>query len=173
VRQVFLSLGSNLGDRLAALQSAVDKLHSPDLLIRKVSGVYETAPVDFKEQPDFLNIVVQAQTSLFPMRLLHRSQRIELEMGRRRTVPKGPRPIDIDILLHGSAVVKTGKLKIPHPRMEERRFVLEPMAELAPELRHPVTRQTMLELLAAAPHQFVRRTALAIRLPGSGAEERS
>jgi 2-amino-4-hydroxy-6-hydroxymethyldihydropteridine diphosphokinase len=171
LKTVFLSLGSNLGDRLAELQSAVDKLHSPDLLITHVSGVYETAPVDFKEQPDFLNIAVGATTSLFPMRLLQRTQRIEIEMGRKRTVPKGPRAIDIDILLHGSAIVNTSKLRIPHPRMQERRFVLQPMAELAPELHHPVTRQTIRELLAAAPHQLVRRTAFVIRLPASGAEE--
>jgi 2-amino-4-hydroxy-6-hydroxymethyldihydropteridine diphosphokinase len=173
VRQVFLSLGSNLGDRLAHLQSAIDKLHAKDVLITKVSSVYETAPVDYKEQPDFLNIAVETYTSLLPMRLLLRTQRIEREMGRKRTIPKGPRPIDIDILLHGSAIVSVATLQIPHPRMHERRFVLVPLAELAPELRHPVTRQTMRDLLAAAPHQFVRRTPLRIRLPGSRAEERT
>ena len=171
MKTVFLSLGSNQGDRLAHLQSAVDALHSSDLFIRQVSGVYETSPVDFKDQPDFLNIAVQADTSLFPMRLLQRTQRIETEMGRKRTVPKGPRSIDIDILLHGSAIVNTSKLQIPHPRMLDRRFVLVPMAEVAPELRHPVTRQTIRELLAEAPHQLVRRTALRIGLPGSGAGE--
>jgi 2-amino-4-hydroxy-6-hydroxymethyldihydropteridine diphosphokinase len=165
VKQVYLSLGSNLGDRLAQLQSAVEKLHASDLLITRVSSVYETAPVDFKEQPDFLNIILEARTSLLPMRLLQRTQRVERDMGRKRTVPKGPRPIDIDILLHGAAVVTTATLQIPHPRMQERRFVLQPLAELAAELRHPVSRRTIRELLASAPHQLVRLTAFRIDLP--------
>jgi 2-amino-4-hydroxy-6-hydroxymethyldihydropteridine diphosphokinase len=137
-----------------------------------VSGVYETAPVDFKDQPDFLNIVVEATTSLFPMRLLQRTQRVEREMGRKRTVPKGPRPIDIDILLHGRAIVSTRTLEIPHPGMQERRFVLEPLAELAPDFRHPVSRRTIRELLASAPHQLVRLTPFRINLSRTGTEER-
>jgi 2-amino-4-hydroxy-6-hydroxymethyldihydropteridine diphosphokinase len=173
VTTVYLSLGSNLGDRLAALQTAVETLHKPDLLIKRVSSVYETAPVDLKEQPDFLNIAVEAETSLYPLRLLQRTQRIEREMGRKRTVSKGPRTLDIDILLHGSSVVNTTKLQIPHPRMNERRFVLTPLAEVAGELRHPVTRFSVAEMLAAAPHQLVRLTPLRIDLPGSGAEERA
>jgi 2-amino-4-hydroxy-6-hydroxymethyldihydropteridine diphosphokinase len=166
VKKIYLSLGSNLGDRASALQTAVDKLHAPDLQILRISTVYETAPVDFKAQPDFLNIVLQADTSLFPLRLLHRVQTIEHEMGRKRLMPKGPRTIDIDILLHGPFVVETPNLQIPHPRMTERRFVLEPLHEIAPELRHPVTRQTVREMLAAAPYQFVRRTATFLRTPG-------
>jgi 2-amino-4-hydroxy-6-hydroxymethyldihydropteridine diphosphokinase len=171
LKPVYLSLGSNMGDRLGALQTAVNKLHRPDLLITKISSIYETAPVDLKEQPDFLNVVVQAETSLYPLRLLHRIQIIERDMGRKRSVPKGPRVIDIDILLHGSSVVDTSQLQIPHPRMPQRRFVLTPLAEIAAELRHPVTRQSLKELLAVAPHQLIRRTPLCLELPGSGNEE--
>lgn len=171
MKRTYLSLGSNLGDRRAALQTAVDKLHRSDLFLTRISSIYETAPVDLKEQPDFLNLVMEAKTSLLPMRLLHRIQIIERDMGRRRTAPKGPRVIDIDILLHGSCVVETPQLQIPHPRMQDRRFVLEPLAEIAAELRHPVTHQSVRELLAAAPHQLVRRTTLRLEFPGSGDEE--
>jgi 2-amino-4-hydroxy-6-hydroxymethyldihydropteridine diphosphokinase len=173
VKVVYLSLGSNLGDRLAALQAAVDSLQTAELLITRTSGVYETAPVDFKEQPDFLNIVVQAQTSLLATRLLQRIERIEREMGRKRTVPKGPRTVDIDILLYGSFVIDTAKLQIPHPRMQDRRFVLAPVGELASELRHPVTRLSVREMLAAAPHQLIRRTALLVNLSRADAEKRT
>jgi 2-amino-4-hydroxy-6-hydroxymethyldihydropteridine diphosphokinase len=171
VRQVYLSLGSNLGDRLAHLQTAIEKIHKPDFQITRISSVFETAPMDVRHQPVFLNIVVEAQASLFPMRMLHRMQKIELEMGRRRMAPKGPRVIDIDILLHGAFVVNTPTLQIPHPRMHERRFVLEPMAELASELRHPVTRSTIRQLLAATSRQFVRRTALRLDFPRGATEE--
>ena len=172
MKQVYLSLGSNIGKRLAALQTAVDKLHKPDFQIARISSVYETAAVDYREQPDFLNIVVEAQTALFPMQLLHRTQRVEREMGRKRTVPKGPRVIDIDILLYGAAVVRSEKLQVPHPRMQDRRFVLAPMAELAGELRHPITRQSVREMLAATSDQLVRRTTLSVSLSGGGSEER-
>jgi 2-amino-4-hydroxy-6-hydroxymethyldihydropteridine diphosphokinase len=108
------------------------------------------------EQRWFLNLVIEAETSLFPQQLLLRTGRIERELGRTRTIAKGPRTIDIDILLHGKAVVHTAKLEIPHPRMAERRFVLAPLAELAPDLRHPVTHQTVREMLDAAPAATVR-----------------
>jgi 2-amino-4-hydroxy-6-hydroxymethyldihydropteridine diphosphokinase len=172
VQRVFLSLGSNLGDRQAALQTAVDKLSRPDFHITKISSIYETAPVDFLAQPDFLNIVVEADTELFPMKLLQRIQRVEREMGRKRLISKGPRTLDIDILFHGPFVVDTPELQIPHPRLRERRFVLEPLVEIAPDLRHPVTRQTVREMLAAAPNQFVRRTPLLLALPVRDAERR-
>jgi 2-amino-4-hydroxy-6-hydroxymethyldihydropteridine diphosphokinase len=173
LRRVYFSLGSNIGDRELALQTAVEKLHTPDLQIIRISSVYETAPVGLKAQPDFLNIVLQADTSLFPVRLLHRIQSIEREMGRKRLISKGPRTIDIDILLHGPFVVEMSDLQIPHPRMAERRFVLEPLHEIAPDIRHPVTRQTVREMLAAAPYQLVRRTATLLRAPGSNTEHRS
>jgi 2-amino-4-hydroxy-6-hydroxymethyldihydropteridine diphosphokinase len=167
-KTVYLSLGSNTGEREAELQKAIDLLAASDFQIQRISSVYETAPVDYKDQPHFLNCVVEARTTAFPIRLLQRIGAIETEMGRKRTTPKGPRNIDIDILLFGRFVVDTPKLVIPHAHMTERRFMMEPLVELTPDLRHPVTRQTMKELLAAAPHQFVRRTALRLTLPGTG-----
>jgi 2-amino-4-hydroxy-6-hydroxymethyldihydropteridine diphosphokinase len=100
---------------------------------------------------------VEAETSLFPKMLLARVGRIERALGRVRGTPNGPRTIDIDILLYASAVVRTAELEIPHPRMAARRFVLAPLADLCPELRHPVTRKTVREMLEAAPKQTVRR----------------
>jgi 2-amino-4-hydroxy-6-hydroxymethyldihydropteridine diphosphokinase len=165
VRTVYLSLGSNIGDRQHNLQSAIDKLHGGDLRVKRISSVYETAAVDYTAQADFLNCVVEAETTLFPMRLLLRVERIEREMGRKRHIPKGPRNIDIDILLHGRSVVETNRLHIPHPRMDTRRFVLEPLTELAPDLRHPIHRRTMKEMLAAAPDQRVVRLILRLDVP--------
>jgi 2-amino-4-hydroxy-6-hydroxymethyldihydropteridine diphosphokinase len=157
LKVVYLSLGSNVGDREAELRTALSKLHSHDFQIERVSSLYETDPVEMRDQPQFLNIVLEARTTLYPMRLLLRIANIEREMGRRRTVTKGPRNIDIDILLFGRFTVETPQLQIPHPRMTERRFVLEPLVELSPDLRHPVTRRTMREILAQAPEQRVRR----------------
>jgi 2-amino-4-hydroxy-6-hydroxymethyldihydropteridine diphosphokinase len=108
----------------------------------------------------FLNLVVEAETALMPLQLLSRTLRIERELGRKRAVPKGPRTIDIDIVLYGSSVINAPELVVPHPRLAERRFVLEPLAELAPDLRHPVTRRTVREMLAGVAAQKVRKTAL-------------
>jgi 2-amino-4-hydroxy-6-hydroxymethyldihydropteridine diphosphokinase len=157
VKTVYLSLGSNIGDRDANLRAAMEQLDAAGIRIMRVSPVYETEPVDVTDQRWFLNLVVEAQTELFPVQLLSRTQRIERALGRVRTIPKGPRTIDIDILLYGNAVVRSANLEIPHPRMTERRFVLTPLADLAPELRHPVTRRSIRELLDAAPRQAVRR----------------
>jgi 2-amino-4-hydroxy-6-hydroxymethyldihydropteridine diphosphokinase len=101
--------------------------------------------------------VAEAETALFPVQLLSRTSRIERDMGRIRTVPNGPRTIDIDILLYGGTVMRSATLEIPHPRMAERRFVLAPLADLAPDLRHPATHQTVRQMLDAAPAQTVRR----------------
>ena len=160
---VYLALGSNLGDREAELRTAIRKLNSRDLRITRVSSVYETAPMYKEDQPAFLNAVVEAETQLFPMRLLLRTANIEMEMGRRRNVKNGPRNIDVDILLFGNAVVESATLVIPHPRMHERRFVLEPLAELAPDLRHPALKMTVKELLAAVPFGGVRRTDVGLQ----------
>jgi 2-amino-4-hydroxy-6-hydroxymethyldihydropteridine diphosphokinase len=156
LKTIYLSLGSNLGDRNANLRAAVERLGAPDLRVLRVSPIYETEPVDNTDQGWFLNLVVEAETTLFPLQLLARTQKIERALGRVRTVPKGPRTIDIDILLYGTAVMHTGKLEIPHPRLAERRFVLAPLHDLAPELRHPVTRATVAEMLRAAPPAVVR-----------------
>jgi 2-amino-4-hydroxy-6-hydroxymethyldihydropteridine diphosphokinase len=159
VKRVYLALGSNLGEREANLRNAIRKLHGRDLRVCRISSVYETAALYYLEQPDFLNCVIEADTDLLPMRLLLRVSKIERSMGRKRAIPKGPRNIDIDILLYGSSVVDTPELQIPHPRMAERRFVLEPLAELAPDLRHPVTRHRVGEMLEASPQQRVVKLA--------------
>jgi 2-amino-4-hydroxy-6-hydroxymethyldihydropteridine diphosphokinase len=159
MKTAYLSLGTNLGDRERNLESAIGKLAAPDLRIRRVSSVYETAPVDTDDPRWFLNLVVEAETDLFPMQLLWRAGKIEHSLGRVRTVVNGPRTIDIDILLYGGAVIRSSSLEVPHPRMTQRRFVLAPLAELAPGLRHPVTRKTIQELLDAAPEQSVRKLA--------------
>jgi 2-amino-4-hydroxy-6-hydroxymethyldihydropteridine diphosphokinase len=141
------------------LQAAVRELESPRLHIRRTSPIYETEPMDVPGQPWFLNQVVEAETDLFPLQLLHRTAKIEVQLGRRRLTPKGPRAIDIDILLFGNAVVTTPKLEIPHPRFRLRRFVLAPLADLAPDLRDPVTRKTIRELLGELRGQAVRKIA--------------
>jgi 2-amino-4-hydroxy-6-hydroxymethyldihydropteridine diphosphokinase len=154
---VYLSLGSNLGDRPGNLSRAIEQLSSDDLRVLRVSSTWETEPRDVPNQPWFLNLVIEAETSLFPRQLLHRIHRIERELGRVRTTPKGPRVIDIDILLFGRSVVQAEGLEIPHPRLTERRFVLEPLAELVADLRHPVTRRTVREMLGAVAEQAVRK----------------
>jgi len=156
LKTIYLSLGSNVGDREHNLRNAIDRLSAPDLHILRTSPVYETEPVDYTAQRWFLNLVVEAETGLFPKLLLSRTARIEHDLGRVRTVAKGPRTIDIDILLYGKAVIQTATLEVPHPRMAERRFVLAPLADLVPSLRHPVTHKTVREMLDAAPGQKVR-----------------
>lgn len=166
MKTVYLSLGSNIGDREQMLQSAIDRLHAPNLVIQRISSVYETEPVDFTAQRSYLNLVVEAGTEMFPMMLLARTQKIENQLGRKRTGPaKGPRTIDIDILLFGGSVVDSGRLEIPHPRMHERRFVLAPLVELAPDLRHPRLRSTMRDLLAGIEGQKIRKTDFTPRVP--------
>jgi 2-amino-4-hydroxy-6-hydroxymethyldihydropteridine diphosphokinase len=155
-KTVYLSLGSNIGDRARNLQAALDRLAAPDLRVMRTSPAYETEPVEYTAQRWFLNLVVEAGTELLPMQLLLRIGRVERALGRVRTVPKGPRTIDIDILFYGRAIVRSARLEIPHPRMAGRRFVLAPLADLAPDLRHPVTGKTIREMLDAAPKQGVR-----------------
>jgi 2-amino-4-hydroxy-6-hydroxymethyldihydropteridine diphosphokinase len=154
---VYLGLGSNLGDRRSNLNRARERIESPECHILRASSLYETAPRDVLDQPKFLNQVIEVDTGLFPRMLHTRLQQIEREIGRKPTVPKGPRVIDLDILLFGNSVIATAALEIPHPRMAERRFVLEPLAELAPDLRHPVTRQSVREMLGAVMDQQVKR----------------
>lgn len=153
----YLSLGSNLGDRERNLRDALDLLAGPGLRVVRVSSFYETEPLEVRDQPWFLNAVAEVETELFPKQLLARIQKVEQQLGRKRTAPKGPRTIDIDILLYGSAVIDAEELQVPHPRLAERRFVLEPLAELAPDLRHPVSHRTVTEMLRAVAGQQVRR----------------
>jgi 2-amino-4-hydroxy-6-hydroxymethyldihydropteridine diphosphokinase len=154
---VYLGLGSNIGDREAVLRSALTELDRPDLKLRRVSSLYETEPIGFREQGWFLNLAAEFETELFPKQLLLRTRKIEMAMGRRRTIENGPRTIDIDILLYGNAVVQTDDLEIPHPRYRDRRFTLAPLAELNPNLRDPVTFRTMSEMLADLTGQSVRK----------------
>jgi 2-amino-4-hydroxy-6-hydroxymethyldihydropteridine diphosphokinase len=156
VRTVYLSLGSNIGDRQSNLQTAIERLAAPRLRILRTSPIYETEPVGYTPQRWFLNQVAEAETELFPMQLLSRIGKIERALGRERTLPNGPRTIDIDILLYGKTVVHSATLEIPHPRLAQRRFVLAPLADLAPDLRHPVTRLTVREMLHGAPAEVVR-----------------
>ncbi len=154
----YLSLGSNIGDREARLREAIQLLEAAGVRVLRRSAIYETEPQDRRDQPWFFNMALEVETDLFPMQLLARTQKIERDMGRQRVVAKGPRTIDIDILFYGSSVIKTGQLEIPHPRLMERRFVLEPLAELVPDLRHPVANKTISELLPATKAQIVRVT---------------
>lgn len=156
---VYLSLGSNVGDRATNLNSAIEYLRALGT-IEAISSFYETEPVEFTAQPWFLNCAVKLTTEKMPKQLLSAILGIEHQMGRRRTQNKSPRPIDIDILLFGNSVIDTHGLTIPHPAMHERRFVLEPLTEIAPEVRHPVFNRTVRELRnALPPGQAVRRMA--------------
>ena len=150
LKTVYLSLGSNLGDRAQTLRDAVEQLRTAGEVLA-VSSFYETKPMEFTDQPDFLNCAVALRTELMPRQLLAKVAAIEKHLGRRRTVPKGPRTLDIDILLFGGSVIHTPQLQVPHPAMHQRRFVLEPLAEIAPEARHPMLRRTVRELLQDVP----------------------
>ena len=149
---VYLSLGSNLGDREANLKDAVVRLGALGKVVA-VSSFYETEPVEYAQQPWFLNCAVALETEKMPKQFLSAVLNIEQEMGRKRQTGrlKGPRTIDIDILLFGSSIVDTQTLTVPHPAMHQRRFVLEPLAEIAPEQRHPVFKRTVRELRDALP----------------------
>ncbi len=146
----YLSLGSNVGYRESHLRQAIARLETHGRVV-SVSSFYETEPVEFTEQAWFLNCAVALETSETPERLMSEMLQIEQEMGRQRIQKKGPRSIDIDILLFGDMVLDAPDLTIPHPAMHQRRFVLEPLAEIAPELRHPVLKKTIRELLDALP----------------------
>jgi 2-amino-4-hydroxy-6-hydroxymethyldihydropteridine diphosphokinase len=174
----YLSVGANNGDRAGNIRRAIEALgaHFPvpsgtgkgptpsgivqgptpsdtgrGVRVTRVSSLYETEPVELREQPWFLNCVAEAETDLLPQQLMDVLLEIERGLGRERRVPKGPRLIDMDILLFGSSVVKTPGLEIPHPRMAERRFVLVPFAEIAPDVQHPIFKKTIAELLAETP----------------------
>jgi 2-amino-4-hydroxy-6-hydroxymethyldihydropteridine diphosphokinase len=148
---VYLSLGSNLGDRASHIERALELLMDSGVRITRRSALYQTEPVGFQAQGWFLNTAVEAETELMPRQLLHVVRRIEQQLGRKRIVHAGPRTVDIDILFYGASIIRSVDLEIPHPRMAGRRFVLIPMAEIAPALRHPVLRLTMAGLLAATP----------------------
>jgi 2-amino-4-hydroxy-6-hydroxymethyldihydropteridine diphosphokinase len=158
-KTVYLSLGSNQGDRTANLRAAIRALQSLGEIVA-VSSFYETEPVEFTDQPWFVNCAVALNTETMPQQLLSAILRIERDMGRRRSPKhrKGPRPIDIDILLFGVSIIRSPSLEVPHPAMHQRRFVLEPLAEIAPGEPHPVLKRTTRELRDALPSgQTVRK----------------
>jgi 2-amino-4-hydroxy-6-hydroxymethyldihydropteridine diphosphokinase len=146
--KIYLSLGSNVGDREANLRAAIVSLPEVGVTVQRVSSIYDTEPVDLLEQPWFLNCVIEAETRLEPLALLRALQGIESRMGSKKTVAKGPRLIDIDILLYGQQTIDTPNLQVPHPPMTQRRFVLVPLAELAPKLGHPTWEGSVSDLLA-------------------------
>jgi 2-amino-4-hydroxy-6-hydroxymethyldihydropteridine diphosphokinase len=156
-KTVYLSLGSNLGDRGANLTKAIDRLRALGG-VTAVSSFYETEPVEVTAQSWFLNCAVKLETDLMPRQLLAAILGIERRMGRRRTRKKGPRNIDIDILLFGCSVIDVKGLTVPHPAMQQRRFVLDPLEEIATDVCHPVLKQTIRELQdALPPGQAVRK----------------
>ncbi|MBE9474408.1 MAG: 2-amino-4-hydroxy-6-hydroxymethyldihydropteridine diphosphokinase [Chloroflexi bacterium] len=144
---VFIALGANLGDRAANLQAAIEALE-PEVHTLKCSPVYETPPWGYSDQPQFLNQVVEAETDLSPIALLEHMVKIEVQLGRQETFRFGPRLIDLDIIYYDDEVIDSPPLIIPHPRMAERGFVLMPLADLAPDFRHPILGDSVSDLLS-------------------------
>jgi 2-amino-4-hydroxy-6-hydroxymethyldihydropteridine diphosphokinase len=150
----YVGLGSNLGDRAGNLLLAVRGMMEAGLLVTRLSSIYETEPVDVREQPSFLNMVAELRPAIFsPEQTLARLLRIEYALGRRRNTLRGPRTIDLDLLLYNNEQRATEFLQLPHPRLHLRRFVLTPLAELAPEFLHPIFQRSISQLLAQTPDE--------------------
>jgi 2-amino-4-hydroxy-6-hydroxymethyldihydropteridine diphosphokinase len=157
---IYLSLGSNVGDRAQNLKAAIAALPNAGVSVRRVSAFYETEPVDYLEQAWFLNCAVEGEAQLPAVELLRALRGIESRMGSKKLIAKGPRLIDIDILLYGNQTIDTPELQVPHPRMTLRKFVLVPLAEIAPGLRHPTWSGNVEHILAETPDKGeVRRVA--------------
>jgi len=158
MKTFYLSLGSNMDDHAGNIARAIEALTAHGVRVKRQSSLYDTEPVEMVFQDWFLNCVVEAETELTPQELMRTILEIERSLGRERRVPKGPRTIDVDILLYGSEIIHEAGLEIPHPRMCERRFVLVPFAEIAPGARHPILGKTIAEVLAGTPDRSqVRR----------------
>jgi 2-amino-4-hydroxy-6-hydroxymethyldihydropteridine diphosphokinase len=158
--EAYLGLGSNLGDRVANLQRGASLL-TERVGELEVSSLYRTLPMGLLSQPEYLNAVGRVRTRLSPFELMHVIRAIESDLGRTRTIANGPRTLDVDILLFGTAVLRGPPVTVPHPRLAERAFALEPLAELAPSLRHPtlgLTISELLEILRPAPARIVLRS---------------
>ena len=155
---VYIALGTNVGEREANLLQALRLLPESGVHIRRVSNIYETEPVDYLDQEWFLNAVLEGETELDALDLLSALRVIEARMGSKKAFAKGPRKIDLDILLYGNETIDTPELQVPHPRMLERKFVLIPLAEIAPGLRHPSWKAGVAHLLAASSdHSAVKK----------------
>ena len=162
-RAAYIGLGANLGDRLATLNRAVERLAMLGV-VESVSPVYETDPVGFADQPAFLNAVLCLSTDRAPEKLMSNLLEVEQELGRVRTFPNAPRSIDLDLLLYDDAVIDQADLTVPHPRLHERAFVLVPLNDIAPDLLHPQLSVPVSSLLQRlGPITDVRRTSLSLR----------
>jgi 2-amino-4-hydroxy-6-hydroxymethyldihydropteridine diphosphokinase len=158
---VYLALGSNIGDREENLRKALALLAGAGIKIKTTSSIYETEPVDYLDQDWFLNAVCEAETNLDPLALLKTLRTLESTLGSKKVFEKGPRLIDLDILLFANQTIETPELQVPHPRMLNRKFVMAPLAEIAPNLRHPSWNATAAEILhKIADRSIVRKTAL-------------
>jgi len=155
---VYIALGTNIGDRQSNLREALSRIEASGIHISQLSSIYETEPVDYLDQPWFLNAVVEAQTELPAAQLLSTLRQIESHMGSKKPFAKGPRLIDLDILLYATDTIDTPDLQIPHPRMLQRNFVLAPLAEIAPTFRHPNWSATVSDIFAhSSDKSIVRR----------------
>jgi 2-amino-4-hydroxy-6-hydroxymethyldihydropteridine diphosphokinase len=156
-KTVYLSLGSNLGARAKNLQEAIAALRKAGIDVTRISSVYESEPLDYLDQPWFLNMAVEVETELTPAALLETLRGIETKMGSKKLIAKGPRLIDMDILLFGDEVIDAPELQVPHPRMHLRRFVLQPLAEIAPNARYAVSGLKVSEMLDRTPDKSAVR----------------
>jgi len=150
MHKAYISAGSNLADRKANLEFALDSLAKGNT-VKKVSSYFETEPVGYLNQPWFLNLAIELESPLSPLQLLALCQQIEASCGRVRTFSNAPRTLDLDILLFDDIMINEEKLVIPHPRLSERRFVLEPLAQIAPEVMHPAMKKSIRALLEECP----------------------